>query len=440
MKRKWLQKTVCCMLGVATAATMLALPSTAQTEFQLSAKDFVAQINCGWNLGNSLDVAEAWGGETGWGNPIVTEEVLDAAVEKGFNTIRIPITWFGEASKVGKITKTRMAKAKKVVDWAMDNDVFVIINAHHEGAWLKTDPDMSQTEMEAMFDNYAYLWEQVATEFKDYNEKLIFESHNEVRYEEDWSGYDEYYDIINRINATFVETVRATGGNNAKRYLVLDTYGATASYGSVHDFVLPDDPANHLIVDVHLYNPYGFCSKPSEESINEVEFNYDSLYNSLHQPLEYLKECFIDKGVPVIIGEMGSVNKDNTADRAEHAVAYVRMAAQYGIKCFWWDDGGDFMLLNRNTMEWDYGEIADAMIEEANKYVVVPEIEYGNVNGDTGIDAKDSLLLRQYIARFDVQIDEAAADVNADGKINSKDSLLLRQYIAQYNVTLGPQS
>ena len=130
-------------------ATLVGVKISAENEeFTKTTAEYVSGINVGWNLGNSLDVAEAWGGETGWGNPTITKELIDEVAKKGFNAIRIPVTWYGstDTSRKGalnpqtnyKITESRLARVKEVVDYAADNGMYIIINMNHENAWLKT--------------------------------------------------------------------------------------------------------------------------------------------------------------------------------------------------------------------------------------------------------------------------------------------------------------
>lgn len=456
------------LLGICAAATVT---GSAEAEFTKTAMQYVSEINMGINVGNSLDVAQVWGGETGWGNPKIAKGVFTAIKEKGFNTVRIPVTWFGRKSTAESsnytVSASLMTRVKQVVNYAIDEGLRVVLNAHHDGEWLVPIKYLSdgytidEEGMTSMLNGYSKLWSQIADVFKDYGENLMFESMNEVREGNNWSGYYEAYLGINRINQTFVDAVRKAGGNNDKRYLVVKAYaGGGLSKSSLSTFKIPDDPANHIIFSFHSYSPSDFAFDPADSGKPEqTKYVEEDLVSSLETALKKAKTNFIDNGVPVIIGEFGSVNKNNTEERIKHAKKYVSLAAEYNIKCFWWDDGGKYNLVDRTTFQWK-NTIADEMLAIANEHVgempetkttaptttvptttipttTAPQIKYGDVTGDGNIDAKDILRLRKYIARWDVEIDEAAADVTGDGKIDAKDILRLRKYIAHWDVVLG---
>lgn len=345
--------------------------------FSKSAMEFAAQINCGWNLGNSLDVAKGWGGETGWGNPVITKELIQAVADKGFNTIRIPVTWdtaFGPAPDC-QLDQDWVSRVREVVDWAIDCGLFVIVNTHHEGRWLKASGKLTEQQIREMLDTLHAVWTQIAKAFASYPEQLILEGCNEVRDGDDWSGYPAAFEVINRINETFVKAVRAAGGNNAKRYLLLNGYAAIGTNDVLNAIRLPDDPEKHLMVSAHLYKPADFSFPPFvSHGKDETVYQTADLEETATEAFDMLQTLFVQKNVPVIIGEMGSVNKNNTADRVRHVQDYIRMTGMRGIKCIWWDNnvfGGEgeaFGLLNRETLEWTFGEVADAMVEQANRY------------------------------------------------------------------------
>ncbi|MGN0115127.1 MAG: glycoside hydrolase family 5 protein, partial [Acutalibacteraceae bacterium] len=440
-------------------ATLIGAKINAENdEFTKTAAEYVSGINVGWNLGNSLDVAEAWGGETGWGNPTITKELIDEVAKKGFNTIRIPVTWYGstDTSRKGalnpqnnyKISQSRLKRVKEVVDYAADNGMYVIINMHHENAWLKpmiyneyngslkTNPTeiynsdgtintrltvSSGISVNQMLQAYETGWTQIAEYFKDYGEKLMFESFNEIRYDKYnndsdnlWFPRSSYWNKgVSTLNQIFVNAVRATGGNNEKRYLVFTSYAAVASDSTITEssmFTLPDDPANHLIYSGHIYVPGYFAMsmgnqglKNNNETLSYVQKERWPL--EFNQLMKKLKARFIDQGIPVFIDEMGSINKgkygetdNNLEDRIWHAQTYMDICGKYSIKPFWWDNNDSdanygylydsdgniktdssgnpqydydepFSLINRTTLEWTYPTLAEALIETANKYV-----------------------------------------------------------------------
>ena len=447
---------------------------TSGADFSKSSMDFVGQINAGWNLGNSLDVDADWGGETGWGNPRVTPELIDAVAERGFDLIRIPVTWAGSigAAPDYTIDSRWISRVKQIVDYAVANDMYIIVNLHHDGGtgshgWLNFDKIEDwgdEQQVQSVLDKFTKVWTQIANYFKDYDEHLIFEGFNEVRDGDNWGGYDEAWEMIDRLNQAFVDAVRATGGNNAQRYLMMNTYAASAGMFDIRNFTIPNDPANHLIGSVHYYAPGSFAGPPSMSgSANATTYDTEEFDTMLRTLITELKSKFIDNGVPVIIGEMGSVNKNNTAERIRHIQQYVNTVGPYGIKLAWWDNNGlddatvtggeTFGLLNWRTLQWTFGDIADAMIEAANQYVNAapeppsteppttepPVYIQGDVTGDEYINNKDLARLKAYLADDAVELVKEAADVAGkdgvlDGYINNKDYARLKAYLADDSV------
>ena len=461
-------KLVAVVLSFAVILSLFAgFQATADEQFSKNSVDFFNQINVGMSIGNTLD---SWpgGDETEWGNPKITKELLKAIKDKGFNAIRLPVTYYKTIGNAPKylIKSTYLKRVKQVVDYAMELDLFVIINMHHEGDWLKPiqfedDGVTPKTdEFNEMLAKYKACWTQIANAFKDYGEKLIFEAHNELRDGSNWSGYYEAWDSICDINDAFVSAVRSTGSNNEKRYLVLKGYAAGSSPQIVNGFRIPEDPSNHLAFSLHAYDPGTFCFGPSTnggtgDTDKFTDAMAETLKNDLTRLMERVKKKFINNKIAVIVGEMGSVNKDNTADRVKHVKTYLSTCGEYGVKCFFWDNGifeksnakEAFGLINRYTYKWMFEEVADALVETGNKYVNYPieyptttqpttepttakPVLYGDANGDGAINMKDVLLMRKYIAGWNVTIDETAADVNNDNSINMKDVLMMRKYIA----------
>ncbi|MGN0114511.1 MAG: glycoside hydrolase family 5 protein, partial [Acutalibacteraceae bacterium] len=408
MKRRILSIILSAALLLSTFAAVAGLGVYAQSdsaEFTKSSLDFVSEINVGINIGNTYDVAECWNGPTGWGNPDITENLIKSIKARGFNAIRLPVTWYGGAN-VGvapdyTISTTWMNRVKTIVDLIMDNDMYLIINMHHENAWLGTLTDIETDENKTLFqthlDQYIAGWTQIAETFKDYGEKLIFEAHNEVRYGDSWAAYWEGYQQIRIYNQTFVDTVRATGSNNAKRYLIFKCFaggfmGETEFYYDEENGLeptynpIPNDPANHLILSYHAYAPGTFCMTQANQnaSSNVTTFDEESFVNSLEDTAKKAQEMYMSRGIGVIVGEMGSINKDNNEERLKHAELYVDTMGKYGIKCFWWDDGQTrvnnggsdtletFGLVNRsNPSVWPHGDIADVLVNTGNKYLGV---------------------------------------------------------------------
>jgi endoglucanase len=313
--------------------------------------------------------------ETYLQNPVTTKAMLQAVKDKGFNFIRIPTTWFPhwdtETFEASWITRV-----KQIIDWCVELDLYCILNLHHDGSasgWLNafTDPT-ALANAKVQLTTY---WTIIATEFKDYSHKLIFEGMNEVLDAFDsWSQPTEAeHASLNQLYQTFVDTVRATGGKNIDRFLSINTYGATPYYTY---FVMPTDTvANRLMVQVHYYAPQDFCWYTGSGSGNTAVTAYDPIVHGavLDVLFANLNTRFVSQGIPVIIGEWASYNKSlNTAERAEHAYEFVSKCKAYGIKCVWWDAGGNGTrlesaittgaLFNRSNLTWWFEDVVDAMV------------------------------------------------------------------------------
>ena len=333
----------------------------------LSAMDFVKQIKVGWSLGNTMDATGAdyedddtiEDFEKSWGNPLTTEDMFLKLKEAGFNAIRVPVSWhqhLGEAPKY-EIRKDWLDRVEEIVNYAYKNDFFVILNMHHEDTWLI--PDGKHTEENTQ--QITAIWKQLAKRFKKYDQNLIFEGFNEPRTvgsEREWmGGTPEERKIINQYNQVFVDTVRASGGYNEIRYLMVPTYGANYKTQAISELVVPKD--EKIIVSVHAYIPEGVAinGKTFEEVSKKT---IDNLCNSL-------KETFLDKGIAVIVGEMGSTNDALPEERAECMEYYISKTAEFGIPCFIWDNGKDYGILDRKKLDWKYPVIVDAIKNAVSK-------------------------------------------------------------------------
>lgn len=340
----------------------------------ISAKELIGEMNAGWNLGNTMD---AIGGETAWGNPITTKEMIDEVKNAGFDTIRIPTTWhknMGEAPDY-TVDEEWMNRVEEIVDYALGNDMYVILNTHHESSWLKPQYE----GLEEVKDKLKALWNQIALHFNDYGDHLIFEGLNEPRIEggkNEWNGgTEEGRDCLNQLNSLFIETVRATGGNNEKRTLLITTFAAQPSQSGIKDLVIPED--EYVGISIHAYTPYRFTYDSKGESWNATVFD-ESCENEIVSLFEQLNKHFISKDIPVIITEYGSVwkyqgavdLKMNTEEVEKWASCYVSEAGKYGIPCVWWDNGyyysGNelFGIFNRRELSWYVPGLVDIITKK----------------------------------------------------------------------------
>ncbi len=341
--------------------------------FDQTAMQFVANLGLGWNLGNTLDstsdyASNAYGFETAWGNPYTTKAMIDAVKAAGFNTVRVPVSW---GQKMGsapdyKVNEEWLNRVYEVVGYVLENDMYCILNSHHDTDWQVP----SYSNLDAQKAQLTALWTQVGQKFAGFDEHLIFETLNEPRlvgHADEWNGGTaEARAVVNEMNATALAAMRASGGNNDKRFVIMPGYCASPIASVINDIKLPDD--DHIIVSIHAYTPYNFALNANGTS--NWDINSDSY--EIVQNFERVKAKFLNNGIPVIVGEFGAVNKNNLSERVEWAEYYVKTATSYGIPCVWWDNnlfntnGENFGLLNRGTLALEYPEIMDAMLRGLN--------------------------------------------------------------------------
>jgi len=336
----------------------------------------VEEMGLGWNLGNTLEAFNqgATGpagleSETCWGNPRTSQAMLDLVKAAGFSTVRIPVTWSNHfIDDAYTIDPAWMDRVQEVVDYAYGISLYVILNIPHDEPYgLMPDPAW-ETAVTAQF---SAIWTQVAEHFQDYGERLLFEALNEPRvmgHLLEWAGgtYAQR-DVVNRLNAAFVRTVRASGGNNATRWLMLPTHAASVDWVALRQMCLPEGD-DRLIVSIHSYYPWEFASAGFPDAKYYTEKEQKALYKMLGRIYDNL----ISKGIPVYLGEFGAADKANPEDRIRWAVDYINFAKHFGMRCAWWDNGltvteefngESFALLNRCALEWYYPELVQAMAE-----------------------------------------------------------------------------
>ncbi len=333
-------------------------------ETELTPLEFTAQIKVGWNLGNTLDATgSGLSSETCWGNPLTTEEMILTVKEAGFNAVRIPTTWEKHMDESYNIDPEWMDRVAEVVDYAYGNDMYVILNMHHE-EWYYPDEANKETasaQLEAC-------WTQIAEHFKGYDEKLIFEGMNEPRWKNtsfEWNGgNDEGRAVVNHLNQVFVDAVRATGGNNEQRFLMVCPYAANCSESTLTALELPDD--DRLIVSVHAYIPYSFALQQN----GSKRWIKDRQTADIDTLAEVLDRLFISNGTAVIIGECGAMSRGNDEYRTEWAEYYFGKFKEIGVPCFWWDNGAfssgeTFGMLDRRLMTWRYPTVLEGIMKGA---------------------------------------------------------------------------
>lgn len=285
---------------------------------EITTAELVMDMGVAINLGNTMEANGSWidkyngisSYEKAWGSPLVNNEMIKGYADAGFNCVRIPVAWYNLMADDNTINPELMDRVEQIVKYVLDNGMYAIVNMHHNG-WFENFP----TEFDKTMDKYSSIWTQISERFKDYNDYLMLESLNEEGVWNDvwdrWgdgTGKKEAYDILNRINQKFVDVVRSSGGNNAKRHLLIAGY-ATSSYETSDPlFKMPDDPINRCAISLHYYGPFGFTHLTEEASWGEkARFTWgtEEDYAELDEIMDYIKVNFADKGVPVIIGEYG---------------------------------------------------------------------------------------------------------------------------------------
>ncbi len=317
----------------------------------------IRQFGAGINLGNSLDAPD---GETSWGNPPITRELFRFYRREGFRSIRIPVTWSHHLSGDNdSIHSDFLARVREVVGWGLEEGFLVIINLHHEDGWLSPNKENEATP------RFVRLWEQIARHFADCGEMLVFEAFNEIRNGDDWVGTEEACQAISRLAERFVATVRATGGCNGHRYLMIPTYAASTSETACRLWtrVANDD---RLIATVHCYAPHEFTHQPNEPK----EYDPTWCRATLESVFECLKRNFLNREIPVVIGEANVIQKSGIpaeSGRIAWAHDIAQLSAKNGIPLIVWEDGGWMQLVDRANVCWTHPDLARAYVNPFKK-------------------------------------------------------------------------
>lgn len=317
-----------------------------------NAQQIAANMTIGWNLGNSLEVP---GNETGWGNPRTTQQLIDRVRAAGFNTIRIPCAWDSYANQSNnQISTAWLARVKEVVDYCYRNNMYVIINSHWDGGWLEERPFYwAQQQVNAK--HHAY-WTQIANYFAGYDHRLLFAGTNEVR--ADYGNpTTEHIQVQQSYNQTFINAVRATGGNNRQRTLIVQTYNTNIQHGLNH-FTLPNDPVSgRIMVEVHYYDPYNFTLDTGSTACQQWNTGNCSWANAsyVENLFNQVRQRWVNQGIPVLVGEYGAIKRPNAgsvreASRLDWHRYITEAMKRYGMIPVYWDNGAsDFALFNRSN-------------------------------------------------------------------------------------------
>ena len=366
--------------------------AAADGEFTRTAIEIAKDMGYGWNLGNTMEAINTWtynptvkDFETAWGQPVTTKAMITGVKNAGFDSIRIPVAWSNMISSDGNYTidSAYFDRVEEIIGYAMDNDMYVIINIHWDGGWW----DNFKTNKTESMKRYKTMWTQIATRYKDYPEKLIFESANEEL------GDNMGYSTVNEVNQAFVDVVRATGGNNGKRYLLIAGYNTDIDKTCSSSYKMPDDViSDHLMVSVHYYTPWIYVALYKDEG-----YGYKSTWGTTSDKEEmekYLKKMtkFTDAGYGVVIGEYSVLPQyisSGNYNRKDGDVTYItyllQLCDEYGYAPYLWD-AGDWYDRSTCKMRWAdiaavYADLATPKLNTPSNTATGIKVSWNSVSG-----------------------------------------------------------
>ena len=369
------------------AVLILALCAAALAEDAPSGSiEMSRRMGNGINLGNTFEACDAsLHGlqdqdpsyyETLWGQPVTTREMIQGMKDAGFDSIRIPVAWMTNATHLGRgegdytISEAYLARVGEVVGWAVDAGMTVILNDHWDGSWWGMFGSDTPATRDLAMEAYCGMWAQIAAYFEPYGEQLIFEAANEElgsRFDENNVLYcqdsidhylndNERYQLTNRVNQAFVDTVRAAGGHNADRYLLIAGYGTNIEQTCNSRFVMPTDTAeDRLLISVHCYSPWSYCGASSARSA--TPWGTKDNFAELEREMRMMTK-FTAQGIGVVIGEYGVLPGEN-GELKDNTLTYHRyfldLCDYYGYVPMLWDCSGFFV---RRDLAFSDPEIA----------------------------------------------------------------------------------
>lgn len=321
---------------------------------EMSAQEYVEAMGLGINLGNTLDSHGSWiaqygdgspeSYETAWGNPVTTREMIAYMKSEGFDTIRIPVTWdehMGEAPDY-TVEEEWMDRVEEVVDWALKEDFFVILNIHHDEIWVNE----AANDYDGVLERYLALWEQIIERFGDKSYRLVFESNNEVGF--DNLSTEEGCALMQKLNDEFLNLVRSSGGKNVDRMLLLAGYCTDVNRNAQYPPVITD---KRCAFSLHCYGPATFCiAEPGTSWGFRDTWGTEADYAEMQKEFEVMKTTFVDNGIPVIVGEFAvtTQGKDQTS-RELWMNEVIRLCFENDICPILWDAGGT---IDRENLGW----------------------------------------------------------------------------------------
>ncbi len=359
---------------IITISVLSACQSPAEVRIdELTPLEFVKAMGIGYNLGNTMD---ATGGtraykianfEVAWGAPVTTKEIFEDLKARGFNTIRIPVAWSNLMGSNYEIHPDLINRVEEIVNMVLDSGMFAIVNIHWDGGWItKFSSEYNET-----LKKYRRIWEQISNRFRNYNEHLIFESMNEEGYFNDlWDRYSGggdkklAFDLLNSVNQTFTDIVRKSGGINKARYLLIAGYATDIGATCSPEFSMPKDRAGHTILSVHYYWPPDFAIIDEDANWGKAVSTWGSAaeVERLKKDMNIMKVNFVNKRIPVIIGEYGTVVKNKDPESVRKYIYEVASTIwEMGMCPILWDGSGD--VYNRRELAFNDPLIGEGFLK-----------------------------------------------------------------------------
>ena len=459
------KRILCTSLAALISVSLLGSNAAAETDHadtmrDMTTMEIVRDMGIGINLGNTMEacgdwIAEndmKWGDgvltpqdyETAWGSPVITQQMIRGMADEGFGVVRVPVAWSNLMGENYSISPALDQRVHQIVDWVIDADMYCIINIHWDNGWVNTFPENKNECMR----RYETMWTQIADSFKDYGDHLMFESQNEeLGWEKLWNpwggteGKAESYALVNEINQKFVDVVRSSGGNNPKRHLLISGYNTGFDRTCDPLFKMPQDPAGRMAVSVHYYTPPGFAILEDEDADwakARSTWGTEQDFNELYANMDMMKNGFIDKGIPVIIGEYGCPTKGKEPDSVRLFLSSVCKAAYERQLCpvLWSTPGGHYDRDNCKMADQElkklFNEISGfdpAQRPTGTTTAPVPQKLMGDVNSDGSVNVADLVAVQQFLLRNGDIADSEAADLCEDSVIDVFDLILLRRML-----------
>lgn len=449
------------VLGLVTSAAMAfqmllsvpvgAVPSSPEAMRDMTTQELVRDMGIGINLGNTMESYAPWvdqwgdgtatGYETAWGSPVITKDMIQGMADEGFGVVRIPVAWSNMMSTDGSYTLSSvyMARVQELVDWTLETGMYAIVNLHWDGGWLEELPEHKDEYMM----RYTIMWEQICDGFENYGDHLMFESQNEElgwnSLWNQWSGSDagksDSFGLVNEVNQTFVDIVRSSGGNNPQRHLLISGYNTSIDLTCDSMFQMPNDPMNRCAVSVHYYTPAGFAilTEDAEWAQNRTTWGTEADFAELNQQMDMMKTNFMDKGIPVIIGEYGcpTENEGKDPDSVRLFLSSVCRAAYERQMCpvLWSTPGGHY---NRDTCQLDDRQLQAEYMDIVGDNVPQPPVT------EPTTEPTDEPTTEE--PTFETTIDPPTpvlGDLNNDGVCSVADVILLQKFLLAVEIPAG---